>query len=275
MRVSEAIKRQMQISSAKVMLPPALRIFSLEGKTAIVTGASSGLGREMAIGLAMAGAEVMLVARRLEPLESLAKELKDFPVAVCTADVSEAEDIKAMVSATIKQFGKIDVLVNNAGTTHRRSIIEFEDEEYDRVIKVNMRSCFLCTKYAGKEMLQAGNGGSVINIGSGAGRDGRKDSIAYSGSKGGMVMLTRAAAIEWATEKIRVNIIMPGTFKTPLLQKCIDGDDRYIEKQMKRLPVGRFGEPEEIVGACIYLASDNSTFMTGHVMYVDGGGNAQ
>ena len=108
-----------------------------------------------------------------------------------------------------------------------------------------------------------------------AGHDGKKNSVPYGASKGGMVMLSRGAAIEWATEGIRVNIVMPGTFKTPLFQKCIDGDPNYVEKQLRRLPIGRFGEPQEIVGICIYLASDNSAFMTGGVIYIDGGGNAQ
>ena len=223
----------------------------------------------------MAGANVMLVARREEPLKQLAEELKDFPVAWCSADVSKAEDVKRMVDKTVERFGRIDILVNNAGTTKRTPIVEFPDEEYDRIIAVNMRSCWLCQKYAGEQMLKQGQGGSIINVGSGAGHDGKKDSVPYGASKGGMVMLSRGAAIEWATQGIRVNIIMPGTFKTPLFQKCIDNDTHYVEKQLRRLPIGRFGEPQEIVGICIYLASDNSAFMTGGVIYIDGGGNAQ
>ena len=275
--MSEAsdIKKRMIIDTEKKMLPPALALFSLEGKTAIVTGATSGLGREIAIGFAMAGARVMLVARRREPLVELAEELSEFPVAWCSADVSKAEDVKRMVEETVQRFGRIDVLVNNAGTTQRAPIVEFEDDDYDRIIAVNMRSCWLCQKYAGAQMLKQGQGGSIINIGSGAGHDGKKNSVPYGASKGGMVMLSRGAAIEWATEGIRVNIVMPGTFKTPLFQKCIDGDPNYVDKQLRRLPIGRFGEPQEIVGICIYLASDNSAFMTGGVIYIDGGGNAQ
>lgn len=276
-KLSEAadIKKRMIVDKEKKLLPPALSLFSLEGKTAIVTGASSGLGREMAIGLAMAGAEVMLVARKEEPLKALAKELEDFPVAWCSADVSKTEDVKHMVAQTMERFGKIDVLVNNAGITHRAPMIEFPDEEYDHIIAVNQRSCWLCQKYVGEQMLKRGKGGSIINIGSGAGHDGKKDSVPYGASKGAMVMLTRGAAIEWADKGIRANIIMPGTFKTPLFQSCIDRDEHYVEKQMRRLPIGRFGEPQEIVGLCIYLASDNSAFMTGGVIYLDGGGNAQ
>lgn len=278
---AQDIKKRMIIEPGKKELPPALSLFSLEGKTAVITGASSGLGREMAIGLAMAGAEVMLVARKPGPLQELADELNEngYSVAWCSADVSDAEEVKKMVKATMDRFGKIDVLVNNAGTTYRSPIVECPDEEYDRIIAINQRSCWLCQKYVGEEMLKRGKGGSIINIGSGAGHDGKKHSVPYCASKGAMVMLTRGAAIEWAEEGIRANIIMPGTFKTPLFQDCIvkeaaKGND-YVEKQLRRLPIGRFGEPQEIVGACIYLASDNSAFMTGNVMYVDGGGNAQ
>lgn len=274
--VARDIHKKMTVETGRKLLPPALALFSLEGKTAVVTGASSGLGREMAIGLAMAGAEVMLVARREEPLRALAEELNGYPVAWVSADVSRAEDVKRMVDAAIERFGKIDVLVNNAGTTYRSPIVDCPDEEYDRIIAVNQRSCWLCQKYVGEKMLERGKGGSIINIGSGAGHDGKKNSVPYCASKGAMVMLTRGAAIEWADQGIRVNIIMPGTFKTPLFQACIDKDGQdYIDKQLRRLPVGRFGEPQEIVGACIYLASDNSAFMTGNVMYLDGGGNAQ
>jgi NAD(P)-dependent dehydrogenase (short-subunit alcohol dehydrogenase family) len=264
----------MTITSEKKTVPPALALFSLEGKTALVTGASSGLGKEMAIGLAMAGAELMLVARKKDPLEQLACELKDFPVAYHQADVSDSEQVQVMIRETIKRFDKIDILVNNVGTTFRGPIIECPDGEYDRIIAINQRSCWLCMKYAGKEMLDRGKGGSIINIGSGAGRHGLKNSIPYCTSKGGMVMMTRAAAVEWAPYKIRVNIIMPGTFKTPLLEECIKKEPDYAERFLPRFPVGRFGEPEEIVGLCIYLACDNSAFMTGSVLFVDGGSDA-
>ena len=267
--------KQMVILKEKVLLPPALKIFSLEGKTAVITGPGSGLGRQMAIGLAMAGAEVMLVARREELLKNVADELKDYPVDYCVADVSETEGAKAMVAATLKRFGKIDVLVNNAGTTHRRPIVEFDEEDFDRVIKMNMRTCYLCMKYVGQVMIEAGRGGSVINIGSGAAHNGAPNSSAYAASKGAMLQLTRSVALEWAQFKIRVNIINPGTFKgTGLLEKCSEEDPTYCARFLKKFPVGRFGEPEEIVGACIYLASDNSAFMTGEMINIEGGMSA-
>ena len=165
------------------------------------------------------------------------------------------------------------MLVNDAGTTYRCSFEDFPEEEYDRVVDTNMKSCFLCTKYVGRVMLRQG-AGSIINIGSGAGGVAIPQSAAYCGSKGGMVQLTKAAAIDWCQRGVRVNIVMPGTFHTPLLQYCMDNDPTYEQRWLARHPIGRFGEPDEIVGIIIYLASDNSKFMTGNVIYLDGGGHA-
>lgn len=265
--------RYLDITTSRENLPPALKIFDLTGKVAIVTGASSGLGREIAKGLAMAGTKVMLVARKKEPLEETKNMLKDFDVDYFCADVTSSEDVQKMVAYTLERFGRIDILVNDAGTTYRCSFEDFPEEEYDRVINTNMKSCFLCTKYVGRVMLKQGSG-SIINIGSGAGSVAIPQSCAYCGSKGGMVQLTKAAAIDWCQKGVRVNIIMPGTFHTPLLQLCMDRDPTYEERWLARHPIGRFGEPEEIVGIAIYLASDNSTFMTGNVIYLDGGGHA-
>ncbi len=265
--------KYLDITTNKETLPPALKLFDLTGKVAIVTGASSGLGKEMAKGLAMAGATVLLVARREEPLKATKEEFKGLDVDYFCADVSKSEDVKALVKAALDKYGKIDVLVNDAGTTFRCSLEEFPEEEFDRVMNVNLKSCFLCTKYVGQVMLKQGNG-SIINIGSGAGAVAIPCSAAYCASKGGMVQLTKAAAIDWCKKGVRANIIMPGTFYTPLLQACIDKEPDYADKWLDRHPIGRFGYPEEIVGICVYLASDNSKFMTGNVIFLDGGGNA-
>lgn len=265
--------RYLDITDQPQVLPPALKIFDLTGKVAVVTGASSGLGREMAKGLAMAGAKVMLVARGEAALAETKQELSMFDVDYITADVAKSADVQRMVDETCRRFGRIDVLVNDAGTTFRCSFEDFPEEEYDRVVDTNMKSCFLCTKYAGRVMLRQGTG-SIINIGSGAGGVAIPQSAAYCGSKGGMVQLTKAAAIDWCQRGVRVNILMPGTFHTPLLQYCMDKDPTYERRWLERHPIGRFGEPDEIVGIIIYLASDNSKFMTGNVIYLDGGGHA-
>jgi len=265
--------KYLDITTQKETLPPALKLFDLTGKVAIVTGASSGLGKEMAKGLAMAGATVILVARREEPLKETVKEFEGLDVCYFCADVSKSDDVKAMVAFATEKFGHIDVLVNDAGTTFRCSLEDFPEEEFDRVMNVNLKSAFLCTKYVGRVMLKQGNG-SIINIGSGAGAVAIPSSAAYCASKGGMVQLTKAAAIDWCKRGVRSNIIMPGTFYTPLLQACIDKEPDYADRWLDRHPIGRFGYPEEIVGITVYLASDNSKFMTGNVIFLDGGGNA-
>lgn len=266
----------MKISSEKIAAFPALRIFSLENKVAFITGASSGLGKEIATGMAMSGASVVLIGRRIKPLEELAEKLcsNGYAAFAYSADVSITKDVQSAVDAAIKRFGRIDILVNNAGTTWRSPIIDFDEEQYDRVVNLNMKGTFLCMKYVGMNMLKNG-GGSIINVGSGAGQNGMANSIAYCASKGGVSMLTKAAAIEWVKEGIRVNAVMPGTFKTPLLEECIKQQPEYAKTIMQKHPIGRFGELEEIVGIFIYLASDNSKFMTGDLIFIDGGGNAQ
>ena len=255
---------------------PTLNLFSLEGKTALVTGASSGLGREIAIGMAMAGASVALIGRTLKPLLDISTDLaeKGYKSLAVRADISKSQEVQSAIKTVVDQFGKIDVLVNNAGTTWRSPITAFDEEQYDRVVNVNMKGTFLCLKYVGIEMLKRG-GGSIINVGSSAGQNGMANSIAYCASKGGVAMLTKAAAVEWARLGIRVNAIMPGTFKTPLLEACMVQEANYAETIMRKHPIGRFGELEEIVGICIYLASDNSKFMTGGLIPIDGGLNAQ
>jgi NAD(P)-dependent dehydrogenase (short-subunit alcohol dehydrogenase family) len=266
----------MKLTREKITAYPALKIFSLEGKSAVITGASSGLGREIAIGMAMSGASVALIGRTREPLDDLARQLQShgYEAIAVSADVSKSEEVQAAIRTAVDRFGKIDILVNSAGTTWRSPIVSFDETQYDRVVDLNMKGTFLCMKYAGIEMLKTG-GGSIINVGSTAGQNGMADSIAYCASKGGVSMLTKAAAIEWVKQGIRVNAIMQGTFKTPLLEECMRQQPGYADVIMRKHPIGRFGELEEIVGICIYLASDNSTFVTGDLIFVDGGSNAQ
>lgn len=264
--------RYLELDPSKKQLPGVLKMFDLTGKVAIVTGGSSGLGREMANALALSGAKVMLAARHREPLEAAVKALEGCEADFCCADVSVSEDVQRLIARTVERFGRIDVLINDCGTTYRCPAEDFPDEEFDRVMAVNLRSAFLCSKYAAQVMIAQG-GGSIINIGSGAGGHAIRSSTAYCTSKGGMVMLTKSMALDWATKGVRVNIIMPGTFKTPLLQACIDKDPTYGDKWLKLHPIGRFGEPAEIAGIAIYLASDASSYMTGNVIYLDGGGH--
>ena len=262
----------MQISGQKIELPSWLKKFSLEGKTAIITGAGSGLGREVAAGMAMSGATVLLADKNIQAAQLLQKELTDagLHAASMEMDVTCSDDVQRLVGWAIDTCGKIDVLANIAGIAKRMPTEDFDENTFDQIVDVNLKGSFMTLKYVGREMLKQGSG-SIINFGSLASVVAIPESIGYSCSKGGVAQLTRTAGVEWASRGVRVNAIIPGTFNTPLLQQCIDNQPDYGEVMLRRFPIGRFGDPEEIVGACVYLASDASTYTTGMLLAVDGG----
>jgi NAD(P)-dependent dehydrogenase (short-subunit alcohol dehydrogenase family) len=262
----------MNIDAEKVLLPPWLKKFSLEGKTAVITGAASGLGKAVTTGIAMSGAAIVIVDINKEAAEQFAAELSaaGFRAFVKTADVTKTAEVKELVSWTVKTCGGIDILVNAAGTAFRQATEDFDESAFDRIISLNLKGTFLCLKYAGQEMLKQGKG-SIINFGSIASVVANPNSVGYSCSKGGVALMTRTAGVEWASRGVRVNAVVPGTFYTPLLQKCIDEQPDYEETFLKRYPIGRFGDPEDIVGVCVYLASDAASYVTGALYAVDGG----
>jgi NAD(P)-dependent dehydrogenase (short-subunit alcohol dehydrogenase family) len=262
----------MELTNEKFSAYPALKQFSLEGKSAIITGSGSGLGMAVAKGFAMAGANLALVDSNLEAIEKLSKELANagYRTLPIKANVTSAAQVKAAVKMAVKEFSSVDVLINCAGITRRMPMEEFDEEAWDLVINVNLKGTFLFTKYAAVEMLKKGKG-SIVNFGSLGSVVAIPLSVAYCSSKGGVAMLTKTAACEWAKRGIRVNAVLPGTFETPLLQQCIDQNPSYGEEMLRRFPIGRFAKPEEIVGACIFLASDASSYVVGHLLAVDGG----
>jgi NAD(P)-dependent dehydrogenase (short-subunit alcohol dehydrogenase family) len=262
----------MRITDQKVELPPWLKKFSLEGKIAVITGAGSGLGREVAAGMAMSGATVLLLDRNAQAVDVVRQELCDagLRAASMEIDVTCAGDVRRFVGWAMDTYGKIDILANIAGISKRMPTEDFDEDAFDQIVDVNLKGSFLTLKYVGREMLKQGFG-SIINFGSLASVVAIPESVAYSCSKGGVAQLTRTAGVEWASRGVRVNAIIPGTFTTPLLQQCIDKQPDYGEVMLRRFPIGRFGDPEEIVGACIYLASDASTYTTGLLLAVDGG----
>jgi len=264
--------KNMELTNERFSAYPSLKQFSLEGKSAIITGSGSGLGMAVSKGFAMAGANLVLVDSNLEAVQELAEELADFGYRALAvkADVTNAEEARAAVEIAAKEFGGVDVLVNCAGITRRMPLEEFDENAWDIVLGVNLKGTFLFTKYAAVEMLKKGNG-SIVNFGSLGSVVAIPLSAAYCSSKGGVAMFTKTAACEWAKRGIRVNAVLPGTFETPLLKQCIDENPAYGEDMLKRFPIGRFAKPEEIVGACIFLSSDASTYVTGHLLAVDGG----
>jgi NAD(P)-dependent dehydrogenase (short-subunit alcohol dehydrogenase family) len=262
----------MELTNERFLAYPALKQFSLEGKSAIITGAGSGLGAAVAKGFAMAGSNLALVDSNPEAVKKLAEELTNagYRAIAVKADVTNAAEVKEAVQMTVKEFDGVDILVNCAGITRRMSLEEFDEDAWDLVLGVNLKGTFLFTKYAAAEMLKKGKG-SVVNFGSLGSVVAIPLSAAYCSSKGGVAMFTKTAAYEWAKRGIRVNAVLPGTFETPLLKQCIDENPVYGEDMLKRFPIGRFAKPEEIVGACIFLSSDASSYVTGHLLAVDGG----
>jgi NAD(P)-dependent dehydrogenase (short-subunit alcohol dehydrogenase family) len=257
----------------EVSMQDATRAFRLDGRVAVVTGASSGLGVALAEGLAGAGAGVVLAARRADRLEALAKglEARGCAALAVPADVAREDDVDRLVAATLEHFGRVDVLVNNAGIT---KILPAESEplaEFRETLDVNLIGAFLCAQRFGRVMIAAGRG-SIVNVASVLGlvAAGQIPQAAYCASKGGLVNMTRELAAQWARRGVRVNALAPGWFPSEMTADMF-ADDRSLKWMRARTPMGRGGEPGEIVGPLLFLASDASTFVTGQVVAVDGG----
>lgn len=252
-----------------------LEIFSLEGKTAIVTGASRGIGRSIALGFAEAGAKVTVAARSVDDLETLAKEIEaaGSEALVVPTDVRERESLQALVDQTIERFGKVDVLVNNAGGSNFMApLVTMRPEGWDKIRTLNYDSVFHATQIAAQAMLASG-GGSIIQLASVAGIEGAPTLSMYSAAKGGVRLFTQAVAKELASSNVRVNCIAPGWIDTPL-NEWMTSDEGALREAEKMIPMGRLGTAEEIVGAAIFLASDASSYVTGTTLVVDGGQTA-
>ena len=249
----------------------SIKLFDLTGKVAIVTGASKGLGRAMAIGMADAGADIVLVSRTLKDLEVVAEEIraKGRKALSVPADVSKSGDIEQMVKEAMDKFGKIDVLVNNTGISGDKPVLKMEEEYWDYVMSVNLKAPFLCSKAVGAEMVKRKKG-KIINISSITFTMAIPNMTSYCASKAGVVQFTKALALEWARHNIQVNAICPGYFRTPMNEEFFSSEagKKIIEQT---LPLKRLGEPEELVGSVIFFASDASNFITGAVLVVDGG----
>jgi NAD(P)-dependent dehydrogenase (short-subunit alcohol dehydrogenase family) len=247
--------------------------FRLDGRVAVVTGASSGMGVTFAQALAAAGAEVVVAARRIERLREVVAEIEQQggKAHAVACDVSREDEVDGLVAETERAFGTADLLVNNAGFTTVVAAEEQGAEDWRAHLDVNLTGVFLCAQRFGRRMLEAGRG-NIVNVASVLGfvASGQIRQAAYAASKGGVVNLTRELAAQWARRGVRVNALAPGWFPTEMTADMF-GDEQSLAWMRSRTPLGRGGELEELVGPLLFLASDASSFVTGHVLTVDGG----
>ena len=240
----------------------------LANKVAIVTGATQGIGLACAQRLVQEGAQVMLVD--VKPEGAAAATTLGHAAAFFAADVSQKADVDAMVAATLAAFGHIDILINNAGVTHAADFLDLAEEDFDRVLRINLKSMFLCSQAAARDMVKR-QSGCIINMSSVNAELVIPNQIPYVVSKGGVNQLTRVAAIGLAQHGIRVNAIGPGTILTELAKQAVLASPEARHTILSRTPLGRCGEPEEVASIAAFLASDDASYITGQTLYADGG----
>ncbi len=249
----------------------AYQAFDLTGKTAVVIGGTSGIGRSIARGLAEAGADVVPTSRRLEQVTEAADEIRALGrrSLEVVSDVSDRTSLGRLLNKCTAEFGKVDILVNSAGKTKRTPTIDVSDEEWNDILDTNVTGTLRACQVFGRHMLER-NYGRIVNIASLSTFVALYEVAAYSASKAAVAMLTKSLAIEWAPHGVNVNAIAPGVFRTALNQKLLDETERGQEFLL-RTPMKRFGKVEELAGAAVFLASDAASFITGEVLVVDGG----
>jgi gluconate 5-dehydrogenase len=249
------------------------KLFDLSGKVAMISGGGDGIGRSMALGLAEAGADVIIFSRRLEICGEVAGEIEtlDRSALALQCDITSDEDVDRMVRASIEKFGKIDILINNSGRTWGASPEEIPIDAWNKVIDLNINGTFRCIQKVGREMIKAG-GGKIINISSYAGSRGTDpaylNAIPYNASKGAVNTLTMDLAVKWAKYNINVNCVAPGWFPTKMTEWTFDNNG---EKILARIPMQRYGDLEEMKGVVVFLSAPASNYVTGQILSVDGG----
>lgn len=247
----------------------------LAGKVALITGGGTGIGRAIAVAFAREGASVAVAGRRLEKVKEVAAEIdkQGIPALPLVCDVTRAKDADHAVAETARKFGKVNVLVNNAGTLSVSTVATISEEDWDRVVAVNLKGSFLMSRAALKEFRKAG-GGTIVNIGSVLGLVAMKDRAAYCASKGGVTLLTKAMALDHAHENVRVNCICPSIVETELVKGLFDDSEpgrRLRQSREGTIPLGRFGRPADVAELAVYLAAEESSWLTGAAIPLDGG----
>lgn len=258
------------------MTPNVFDLFRLDGRRALITGGSKGLGEVMARALAQAGAEVALVSRNLAECEATASRLaseSESTIIALQADVTQSADVERMITEAEQRLGPIDILINNAGINVRGASQELAESDWDAVIAVNLKAPFLCSRLLGPKMAERG-WGRIINLGSILSVIGLPGRAPYASAKAGLLNLTRVLALEWATQGVTVNTLCPGPFATEMNRELLNDPVRY-QAFVSKIPMGRWGELHELMGAALFLASDASSFVTGSALFIDGGWTAQ
>ncbi len=247
-------------------------LFSISGKTAIVTGAALGIGQAITLAFAEAGAQVVAVDRDGAGAEATAQRARAAggKVLAIEADVADRASVEAMTKKAKDALGRLDILINAAGITKRFPATDFPEEEWDRIIAVNLKGTFLCCQAIGREMV-AQNEGRIVNLASIGGMVGYADTIAYMSSKGGVVQMTRGLAAEWGKHKVTVNAIAPGVVLTPMQEKLRGENPEKFNFFISRMAIGEPSTPEHIAAAALYLSSPAAALVTGHILAVDGG----
>jgi NAD(P)-dependent dehydrogenase (short-subunit alcohol dehydrogenase family) len=245
--------------------------FDLTGRVAVVVGGTSGIGRAIALGLAAAGADVVPTSRRIEQVETTAREIRERGrrTLEVVSDVTDKASLQKVLDASLESFGKVDILVNSAGKTKRTPTVEVSDEDWNDILETNLTGTLRACQVFGRHMLERGYG-RIINIASLSSFVALYEVAAYAASKAAVASLTKSLAIEWATRGVLVNAIAPGVFRTALNEKLLDETPRGQEFLL-RTPARRFGNIEELAGAAVFLASEAASFVTGEVLVVDGG----
>ena len=246
-------------------------MFDLSGRVALVTGAGRGLGRTLAIGLSRAGADVAAVSRTSAEVEAVAAELNTSggTASAHVVDVRDASDIRRMVEEVEARYGRIDILVNNAGAKVPQDVLEVTEDAWEAVLGTNLRGAFFVAQAVAKGMVDRGSG-KIINVASTYAVVGAVGRATYAASKGGLLQLTRVMALELASKGINVNAVGPTSIETPMNRELFD-DEEWRRKAVAKIPAGRFCEPEDVVGPVVFLASDASAMVHGHLLLVDGG----